>query len=152
MDMPKFFCFFGLFFFLSCGVHKQLLQETQLSASYQAWVSGVRGGGSGINFYLELKSELPVTVELKRVIFRGFEVPFERQETQHYWAKIKTAPNQQKEQFNDLQIHTSPINTMSLAEHEAVLIFVKNGKEYQQKISNVKEKPTLDYPSAKPKF
>ena len=42
--------------------------------------------------------------------------------------------------------------SITLAENEAILIFSKNGKEYQQKITKVIEKPALEYPSAKPKF
>jgi hypothetical protein len=136
----------------SCSSQDRVIKESTISASYQTWVAGVRGGGSGINFYLELISELPSNVELKRVIFRGFEVPFEKQDNIHFQAMIKTAANQQNEQLNDLQIYTSPKNALILAEDEAVLVFLKNGKEYQQKISNVKEKPGLEYPSARPKF
>jgi hypothetical protein len=136
----------------SCSSQDRVIKESTISASYETWVAGVRGGGSGINFYLELKSELPSNIELKRVIFRGFEVPFEKQDNLHFQAMIKTAANQQNEQLNDLQIYTSPKNALTLAEDEAVLVFLKNGKEYQQKISNVKEKPGLEYPSARPKF
>ena len=136
----------------SCSSQDKIIKESAIVASYETWVAGVRGGGSGINFYLELKSELPSNIELKRVIFRGFEVPFEKQDNIHFQAMIKTAANQQNEQLNDLQIYTSPKNALILAEDEAVLVFLKNGKEYQQKISNVKEKPGLEYPSARPKF
>ncbi|WP_445720988.1 hypothetical protein [Flavobacterium sp.] len=137
---------------ISCKPTEIIVQENNFSASYETWVAGVRGGGSGINFYLELKSELPSTIELKKVIFRGYEVSFEKQDNLHFQAMIKTAANQQNEQLNDLQIYTSPKNALTLAEDEAVLVFLKNGKEYQQKISNVKEKPGLEYPSARPKF
>lgn len=137
---------------ISCKPTEIIVQENKLSASYETWVAGVRGGGSGINFYLELKSELPSNVELKKVIFRGYEVPFEKHDNLHFQAMIKTSGNQQKFEGDDSQIITSPKNALTLAEDEAVLVFLKNGKEYQQKISNVKEKPGLEYPSARPKF
>lgn len=136
----------------SCSCQDKIVKENQLSASYQTWIAGVRGGGSGINFYLEFKSELPSNIELKKVIFRGYEVPFDKQDNLHFQAMIKTPGNQQKFEGDDSQIHTSPKNALTLANNEAILVFSKNGKEYQQKISNVVEKPALEYPSAKPKF
>ncbi|MFY7987942.1 MAG: hypothetical protein ACOVNP_03600 [Flavobacterium sp.] len=136
----------------SCSSQDKIIKESAIAASYQTWVAGVRGGGSGINFYVDLKSELPFNVELKRVIFRGYEVPFEKQDDLHFFANIKTEANQQKFDGDDSQVFTSPKNALTLAENEAVLIFAKNGKEYNQKISNVIEKPSLEYPSARPKF
>ena len=53
----------------SCSCQDKIVKENQLSASYQTWIAGVRGGGSGINFHLEFKSELPSNTELKKVIF-----------------------------------------------------------------------------------
>ena len=135
---------------LSCNTTETLVQENNIAASYQGWVAGVRGGGSGVNFYVDLTSELPENVDLKKVIFRGFEVPFEKQDALHFFASIKTEGNQQKFDGDDSQVFTSPKNALTLGKNEAVLIFAKNGKEYHQKISNVIEKPSLEYPSARP--
>ena len=98
-----------------------------------------------------MKSELPSNVELKKVIFRGYEVSFEKQDNLHFQAMIKTSGNQQKFEGDDSQIYTSPKNALTLAENEAILVFSKNGKEIRQTIKEVKEKPMLLYPSAKPK-
>ena len=137
---------------ISCNTSKIIAQDNIESATYQTWIAGVRGGGSGINFSLELKSELPSNIQLKKLIFRGYEVPFEKQDALHFMARIKTEGNQQKYDGDDSQIYSSPKNAITLAENEAILIFSKNGKEYQQKIIKVTEKPALEYPSAKPKF
>jgi hypothetical protein len=136
----------------SCSSQDKIIKESAIVASYETWVAGVRGGGSGINFYLELKSELPSNVELKKVFFRGYEVSFEKQDNLHFQAMIKTSGNQQKFEGDDSQIYTSPKNSLILAENDAILIFVKNGKEIRQTIKDVKQKPMLEYPSAKPKF
>jgi hypothetical protein len=64
---------------------------------------------------------------------------------------IKTSGNQQKFEGDDSQIITSPKNALTLAENEAILIFLKSGKEIRQTIKEVKERPMLLYPSAKPK-
>ena len=136
---------------ISCKTTETIVQESNLTTSYETWVAGVRGGGSGINFYVDLKTELSEEIELKKVIFRGYEVPFEKQDTLHFIARIKTEGNQQKFDGDDSQIYTSPKNALTLEENEAILIFLKNGKEIRQTIKEVKEKPMLLYPSAKPK-
>ena len=136
---------------ISCNTTETIVQENNLSTSYETWVAGVRGGGSGINFYVDLKTELSEEIELKKVIFRGYEVPFEKQDTLHFIARIKTDGNQQKIEGDDTKIYTSPKNALTLAENEAILIFLKNGKEIRQTIKEVKEKPMLLYPSTKPK-
>ena len=135
----------------SCSSQDKVIKESAIVASYQGWVAGVRGGGSGINFYIDLKSELPANIELKKLIFRGYEVPFEKQDNLHFQAMIKTPGNQEKIEGDDTQIYTSPKNALTLAENEAILIFLKNGKEIRQTIKEVKEKPMLLYPSTKPK-
>ena len=136
---------------ISCNTTETIVQENNLSTSYETWVAGVRGGGSGINFYVDLKTELSEEIELKKVIFRGYEVPFEKQDTLHFIARIKTDGNQQKIEGDDTKIYTSPKNALTSAENEAILIFLKNGKEIRQTIKEVKEKPMLLYPSTKPK-
>lgn len=135
----------------SCSSQDKIIKESAIVASYETWVAGVRGGGSGINFYLELKSELPSNVELKKVIFRGYEVSFEKKDNLHFQAMIKTSGNQQKFEGDDSQMIISPKNALTLAENEAILIFLKSGKEIRQTIKEVKERPMLLYPSVKPK-
>lgn len=136
---------------ISCNSTETIAQENNLSASYETWVAGVRDGGSGVNFYVNLKTELSEEIELKKVIFRGHEVPFEKQDALHFIARIKTEGNQQKSDGDESQIYTSPKNALTLAENEAILIFFKNGKEIRKTIKEVKEKPMLQYPSTKPK-
>lgn len=150
--MKKLLPFFFLIVMSSCSSRDKIIEASTIEASYQTWVAGVRGGGSGINFYVELKSELPPNVALKRVIFRGYEVPFEKQDRLHFQAMIKTSGNQQKYEGDDSQIFTSPKNALTLADNEAILVFSKKGKGCQQRITNIIEKPSLEYPSTKPKF
>ena len=150
--MRNYVSIFFLILVTSCSSQDKIIKESTILASYETWVAGVRGGGSGINFYVDLKTELSEEIELKKVIFRGYEVPFDKQDNLHLQAMIKTPGNQQKFEGDDSQIYTSPKNALTLADNEAILIFTKDGKEYQQKITNVIEKPSLEYPSAKPKF
>ena len=150
--MKNYISIFFLILVTSCSSQDKIIKESTILASYETWVAGVRGGGSGINFYVDLKTELSEEIELKKVIFRGYEVPFDKQDNLHLQAMIKTPGNQQKFEGDDSQIYTSPKNALTLADNEAILIFTKDGKEYQQKITNVIEKPSLEYPSAKPKI
>ena len=150
--MRNYVSIFFLILVTSCSSQDKIIKESTILASYETWVAGVRGGGSGINFYVDLKTELSEEIELKKVIFRGYEVPFEKQDALHFIARIKTEGNQQKFDGDDSQIYTSPKNALTLAENEAILIFSKNGKEIRQTIKEVKQKPMLLYPSAKPKF
>ena len=117
----------------SCSCQDKIVKENQLSASYQTWIAGVRGGGSGINFYLEFKSELPSNIELKKVIFRGYEVPFEKQDNLHFQAMIKTPGNQQKYEEDNAPNVTSPKNDTKLQDNEAILVFSKKGKRISAK-------------------
>lgn len=136
----------------SCSSQHKMIKESAIVASYQSWVAGVRGGGGGINFNLKFKSELPKGIELKRVIFKSFEAPFSQQDSLQYHAAIITGVNQERFDGDQKGTSFSPKNNAKLKDNEAILIFFKNGKEYQQKITNVIEKPALEYPSAKPKF
>lgn len=135
-----------------CSSQEQAIQDNNMKTSYQTWVAGVRGGGSGINFYVDLKTPLSKEIELKKVIFRGYETTFEKIDALHFIARIKTEGNQQKFDGDDSQIYTSPKNALTLGQNEAILLFSEKGKEINVKIKQVTEKPMLEYPSAKPKF
>ncbi len=136
---------------ISCSSQKKVIQSN-IETSYETWVAGVRGGGSGINFYVDLKTPLSKEIELKKVIFRGYETTFEKIDALHFIARIKTEGNQQKLDGDDSQIYTSPKNASTLAENEAILLFSEKAKEFSVKMKQVTEKPMLEYPSAKPKF
>jgi hypothetical protein len=137
---------------ISCGSTNIIAQDNIELATYQGWTAGVRGGGGGINFELKLKSELLKGIELKRLIFKGFEAPFSQQDTLSYNAAIITGVNQERFEGDKKSTSSSPKSNIKLNDNEAILVFSKNGKEYQQKITNVVEKPALEYPSARPKF
>lgn len=135
-----------------CSSQEQTVLENNMKTSYQTWVAGVRGGGSGINFYVDLKTPLSKEIELKKVVFRGYEVSFEKMDNLHFVARIKTDGNQEKFDGDATSTSTSLKTQHKLYPEEALLLFVKNGKEFKIKIKKVTERPMLEYPSAKPKF
>ena len=136
---------------ISCNATKVIAQDNIQSASYQSWVAGVRGGGGGIIFNLKLNSEFPKEVVLKRLIFKGYEVQFNQINPVTYQAAINTGVNQESVNSSNNSVSSSK-NSTKLKDNEAILIFLKDGKEIQQKISNVEKMPSLEYPSANPKF
>lgn len=136
---------------ISCNATKVIAQDNIQSATYQSWVAGVRGGGGGIIFNLKLNSEFPKEVVLKRLIFKGYEVSFNEINPVTYQAAINTGVNQESVNSSNNSVSSSK-NSTKLKDNEAILIFLKDGKEIQQKISNVEKMPSLEYPSAKPKF
>ena len=108
-------------FLVSCGTANKAEAQSEINvaeATYQGWTAGVRGGGGGINFNLKLKSELPKGVELKRVIFKGFEAPFSQQDTLSYNAAIITGVNQERFEGDEKNTTSSPKNTTKLKDNE----------------------------------
>jgi len=49
----------------SCSSQEQAIQEGNMKTSYETWVAGVRGGGSGIHFYVDFKTALSDQIEMK---------------------------------------------------------------------------------------
>lgn len=142
---------------VSCSNSKDLeLQKASdtIDAVYcQKWIAGVRGGGSGVNFYVNLKAPLEKDVILEKVQFESYEASFVKTSDTSYVAYIKTDGNQ-----NDMVLDSNPekeygnkAQDFNLKPNEANLYFRFNGKESIKNLQNIKEKPMLAYPSVKPK-
>jgi hypothetical protein len=149
---------FILIGFLSCSSSKeaetQKVSDTIDSVYYQKWIAGVRGGGSGINFFVTLKKSLEKDIVLKKVAFESYEANFKKLSETNYVAYIKTNSNQK-----DLNLDINPEKEygnkapeVQLKRNEANLFFIINGKQIIKNLQNVKEKEMLAYPSMeKPK-
>ena len=116
-------------------------------AYYEKWVAGVRGGGKGMNFYLDLKSAFPKNTQLKKLIFRGYEVDFIKQDELHYKASIITTDI--SEENPNQTVLASPQVKSKLKDNEAFFLFEMDGRSAQQKYINVIEKAMLLYPLAR---
>lgn len=142
---------------VSCSNSKDLelqkASDTIDAVYFQKWIAGVRGGGSGVNFYVNLKAPLQKDVILEKVQFESYEALFVKISDTSYVAYIKTDGNQ-----NDMVLDSNPEKEYGnkapiekLKPNEANLFFTKNGEEFIKNIQNVKEKPMLAYPSVRPK-
>lgn len=142
-----------LFGIISCSSSKtqdiQKVTDSMESVFFQRWTAGIRGGGSGINFQVNLKAPLEKDETLEKVQFESYEASFEKKSETTYVAFIKTPSNQ-----NDLILDENPEKEygnkapiVNLKPKEANLFFKINGKEVIKNLQNVKEKEMLAYPS-----
>ena len=135
-----------------CAPTTSIMAETGTNieqAYYEKWVAGVRGGGKGMNFYLDLKSAFPENTQLKKLIFRGYEVEFIKIDELHFKASIITADNSDGEENFHQTVKPSPQVKSKLTDNEALFLFEYDGKPAQQKYNKVLEKAMLLYPVAR---
>lgn len=117
---------------------------------YQKWIAGVKGGGSGIDLYLELQKPLEKGVALEKVKFESYEASFEKISETSYVAHMKTTLNELVLDENPKKEYGNQAPVSTLKPNEAILFVNANGKELFQHLENVKEKELLAYPSSKP--
>lgn len=138
------------FTIVSCSSSKEVspnLSENIESIYYQKWIAGVQGGGSGINFHVNLNLPLEENIKLEKVQFNTYEVVFEKISETEYVAKINTHQNDLILDENPQKEYGNEAPKVSLKSNEANLIFSINGKEVIKNIQKVKEEPMIAYPS-----
>lgn len=125
----------------SCGSQKELasLKESVEDSYFERWVAGIRGGGSGINVHITFKAPLEAGVILEKVTFKGFEVPFAKQDERHFMAQIVTRKGNRDNTEDSTEMPLPESNT-------AELLFSVDGKSVVYTIENVREKEMLAYP------
>ena len=149
-----------------CGSTKQkeaMLVEapfTVQTAYYQSWIAGMQEGGSGVNVYMSV-SDLSSNIELKEGFFRNKVVQI-NQEDQMYVAKFLNATNSAQDLTMHSDVEEDAVNTPPAASKEAQFPFPLSDLEIgitfmdgdtlkYTKISNLKEKQQIAYPSAPPR-
>jgi hypothetical protein len=142
-------------FIISCNcTKKSVANETIREVSFEQWVAGIQGGGSGINFMVELNRPLEEGITLEKVQFKTYEAVFEKNSDLLYVTYIRTKVNQLKlyEEGSKEFGNEPPLPDFGLKPDQARLFFKENGKTKEVLIDNVIEKPLLAYPSMnKPK-
>jgi hypothetical protein len=139
-----------LFSLVSCSSSKEIspnLTDNVESVYYQKWIAGVQGGGSGINFHVNLNLPLEENVKLEKVQFDTYEVAFEKISETEYVAKINSHQNDLILDENPQKEYGNQAPKVILKPNEANLIFSINGKEVIRNLQKVKEKPMIAYPS-----
>jgi|SRR5690554_1922589 len=145
--------------------HCSSAQKTQDQASfelgpvsYQKWVAGVQGGGSGINVFIPVISNKNKVI-FDSLYFRGYQTKIEKNNLE-YVAYIKTELNRRKdlimsnktyEEFGNVAPLKETDFPFSLADNECVISYIENKTIKYLKIPNLLEKPKEEYPSTPPK-
>lgn len=126
---------------------------------FQKWVGGQELSGSGIDFHLKFKNQLPKDNYLVKVYFQNQEAFFDKEGETAFIARFyskssyindgkdkDSAPNKPQEDKNEI-----PDFPFDLKSTEAILEFHNNNKVKQVKIVNIKVKELVAYPSSKPR-
>jgi hypothetical protein len=125
----------------------------------EKWVSGVQGGGSGINIFIPISNELPNSIQLDSVYFRGKGSKLEiiKGENTLYVGRFKTSFNQGQDMVmssdpNDEYGNPVPILKEKipfvLQDSECVISYKEGSDTKYFRIENIIEKQPQHYPSA----
>lgn len=138
------------FFFMQCSSAQKLQKNTAFETSpvyFQKWVAGVKGGGSGINVFIPITTELK-GVTLDSLYFRGNRVALQTKPSSPklYIGRIIGNTNQ-KEGYKSNGDKIS----FDLKDNEAVVSYSEEGKVKYFKIENISEKPMQQFPTAPPR-
>ncbi|MEZ4856918.1 MAG: hypothetical protein R2812_10640 [Gelidibacter sp.] len=148
--------------FSQCTSTQKLQKSVPIAFSevyFQRWTAGVEGGGSGINLYIELASELPKNIQLDSVYFRGKAAKFETkpQNKLLYIGRFKTEFNPSKdlimsndslnEYGNEMSVNIKKL-PFNLKENEGIISYKEGKNTKYYKVENIVEKRVLNYPSA----
>ena len=113
----------------------------------QKWIAGVQGGGSGINVFIPITTELK-DITLDNLYFRGNMVASQTKPSSPklYIGRFIGNANQ-KEGYKS----TGDKIPFDLKDNEAVVSYSEKGKIKYFKIENITEKPMEQFPSAPPR-
>jgi hypothetical protein len=129
-----------------CASHKQFENTPPTlfeDVYFQAWNSGIKEGGSGINLYIKTRGN---TVAFDSVYFRGKATKLSANPKNEF-LHIGRFKFNNNNSHNAIGISTIPFK---LKADEAVVSYLKNRQVYYYKIENIAERETINYPSAKP--
>lgn len=150
-----------LFLFSGCSTAQKLQTNAPFNHDEvycQKWIAGIKEGGSGINLFIPVSSELSKNVHLDSVYFRGKAALLEKIEGEKllFVGRFKTDYNEKQDAFiinlsNEKNVKQTTILDekfpFKLKDSECVLSY-KEGKETKYfKIENIVEKRSQNYPS-----
>ena len=143
--------------FSFCSSKKEITSKTPSEIEevyFQKWIGGQEFSGSGVDFHLKFKDQLPQDTKLTKVYFQNQEASFEKENETTFTAKFYSKSNlikvsdSIKTDLNKIENEAFPF---SLNPTEAILEFNNKNKIVHLKIVNIKEKELLAYPSAGPR-
>lgn len=149
---------------VNCSSAQKLQEQSPIDFGdvyYRKWISGVKGGGSGLNLVITVSEPMPQNIHLDSVYFRGKASKLERIKDDNilFIGRFKSLFNQKqdiimssdptKEYGNELPEVLSS-NTFELKDDECVVSYTMKGNTKYYKIKNLREKPAEHYPTAPP--
>lgn len=148
-----------LLLFLNCSTAQKLQKTNPVEFGevyYQQWVAGVKGGGSGVNIYIPIKSNNNHIV-LDSVFFREKVSKLEKINESLVVGRFKSSVNQQK----DLILSSNPKDEygnqveksvqdfpFELKSNQCVISYIEDFKTKYIMMDNILKKTLLAYPSA----
>ena len=148
--------FLVLFILISCAPKPEA--QTKFSQKIkeiysQHWVAGVRGGGSGTSIFMQFKKPLSKDIQLQKMFFEDIEMNIIKTNDSTFGAnfsvKGKRISDLQETDDNIMGIKKKP--KYILQPNQAIVEYLQKGKKKRFKISNIKVKEMLAYPSARPR-
>jgi uncharacterized protein (DUF2267 family) len=157
--------FFFLLVISSCSSRKEpnngeltnQIQNTfpqEIKSIYvQKWIGGQELTGSGTNFYIEFQKPLSKEIQLQKIYFQNQEAILESESEAGFVAHFYQKPKKDivldvdptKEFGNEPPEIIKP--KFSLQPNQAIIEYKINNKTLLFKISNIKEKELIAYPS-----
>ncbi|AEW86710.1 hypothetical protein B0A78_09485 [Flavobacterium columnare NBRC 100251 = ATCC 23463] len=111
----------------------------------QSWIAGIKGGGSGTDFYIIFQKELPKEVVLSKLYFQNkMALPNKVTPKEYFFSfkeNINCHPNEEISQEEKI--------TKVISSKQAVLEYFYKGNRSFFKIRKIKEKEILAYPSVR---
>lgn len=124
--------------------------------SFQKWNAGQKQGGFGYDIEI-IQSRSKSALQLQHIYFRGLKGTIQTGNGKEYIANLKSVPN------TDHQLSLEASNAYNnslpnllevpflLNDNECVISYIDNHTVKFIKVVNLKEKETINYPSAKPR-
>jgi hypothetical protein len=142
--------------FISCSSQKEVknLPFPTDEVYFQKWIGGQRLTGSGTEFYIRFKEPFSANFTIKKLYFHSRELEVIKRNDSVFTASYSQRPKVDEElNETDGQIETPKVvkSKFELKYNEAILEFEQDNKTQFFKITNIKEKELLAYPSAKPR-
>ena len=151
--------------FSNCSSAQKLQKDppvTIKNAYYQNWVAGVKGGGSGINLFIEIDDYSKSDIQFDSIFFRGkmSKIETKPDNPNLLIGRFSLSTNQQEdiimsnepfaEYGNEIPKNKSKI-PFELNANECVVSYKDKAKTKYFKLEKIKGIQALNYPSAPPK-
>ncbi len=157
-----FICITVVFTITHCSTAQKLQKKPPITLQevyIQSWVSGVKGGGSGINLFIPVSQKIPQNIQLDSAYFKGKVAKLELSDASQmlYVARFKANFNQNqdiimssdpKEEYGNQLPELNEKIPFDLKDTECVISYTESNVTKYFKIDNIVIKKQEHYPSA----